>query len=133
MSRQRILDLLAEHGPLSAAEISKLAPMPRNLARSQCHFLLQKLPTTQRRIHVAGWCLDAPGLRAYPRPVYDLGDKPDKPRPTVPVQEAQRQRYHHRMARTLTSVFDLGLSTRQRRVGVRAISADTQPQPEQPT
>jgi hypothetical protein len=63
-----------------------------------------------KRIHVANWTYDHDDARRYPRAVFMLGDKPDKPRPKPNVRENRRRSEHKTInAIRMSSVFNMAL------------------------
>jgi hypothetical protein len=64
-----------------------------------------------KRIYVADWTYSHDDARRYPRAVFMMGDKPDKPRPKPNIR-LNRQRSEHKTAKAIrmSSVFNMGLT-----------------------
>jgi len=91
----KILNLLAEVGPMTRIEIEKtLGSNPNDTAT--CLGYLRSRRTgyggsKPRQVRISGWERDDQGgsSRLYPRPVYALGSNPDAPKPP-PVTQHDR-------------------------------------------
>jgi len=106
-----ILRMLAENGPMSRSEICDHIGRDKAAIASIVSRLSSRTPRAGKRIHIAHYVYDMEGERRYPRAVYALGDKPDKPKPK-PNPAANKARYWANRASRLrtNSVFHLGLS-----------------------
>jgi hypothetical protein len=119
VSYGRILEYLAVVGSASAAEVAESLGLDAKHAVADMGRLNRpsrggKVP---RRVHISAWTWEHPGSRRYPRPVYSLGDRRDAPKPALTREqqlERHRRYYHDRAGRTITSVWDLALTTRER-------------------
>ncbi len=119
MSYAPILAFLAEFGPASSAEIAEGLGEDLRKVVADCSRLRRpsRGGALQKRIYIHAWSQEHPGARRYPRPLFAVGSAPDKPKPGL-TPEARRERgrryYHDRAGRTITSVWDLARSTRDR-------------------
>lgn len=112
-----ILALIAELGPQTRAEIGEALGLSKEKTSALLYKLSNPTPTLPKRVHVSDYVYDNEGDRFYPRPVYDLGDKPDKQR-TRKVRRsdvlANKRRHFVSASLRVSSVFDLGLSPSRR-------------------
>lgn len=112
----RILAILQEHGPSTAADVYMEMPeTPRNHIRMTLGRLtaacMHGPHAGTRRAHIQAWVYDAENARSYPRPLYALGNKPDAPKPkprstTKAAARVYRSKYRNMVTRN--SVFNLG-------------------------
>lgn len=117
MSVDAALALLAEHPEgLTSAEVAEALGVTQPNAGA----ILSRL-RRQHRAYIAGWQTDHPGARKYPRARYALGDRPEARKPRVDIVGRHRQQHHLRAARSITSVFDLGIPVCDRINGRRAL------------
>lgn len=100
----RILAALREHGPLTRAQAQELAGVDKHTA-GQVFTRLMRVTLRgenvgQRRVHICDWVRTQDGARDYLRPVYELGDGPDKPRPKPKsMKQVKREYWARRKAR----------------------------------
>ena len=100
-----------EFGRLTAQEFADYA----DIGRYDAHAVLARMrkPTKAglKRIYVANWTYEHDDARRYPRAVYMLGDKEDKPKPKPNIR-LNRQRSEHKAIKSIrmTSVFNMGLT-----------------------
>jgi hypothetical protein len=110
----RILDILTELGPMTAAEICR--EMGENRQFVSAVISRMRRPTKQlpKRIYVTSWAHDDEGARRYPRAVFDVGDAPDKEK-KKDGRKATRRRsdVKVRMHNTANSVFNLATPRRE--------------------
>ena len=114
-----VLALLAEHGPMTRAEVCQHLGRERDEVAAVMTRLGRRLPTVPRRIHVAGYVHEVDQGRRYPRAQYALGDRPDARKPK-PDKAAVAARYRERNKGLVVSVFDLGRPGRGRRRLIRS-------------
>ena len=110
---QRILQLLAEEGPMSRAEICARLGVDKEISSAIVSRLNRAWPKTPKRVYVCSYVYDQEGERRYPRAVFALGDLPDKPRPkadTLAVRARSREKV--RKLRTHNFVFNLAMPRR---------------------
>lgn len=99
---------------MTAAEIGDVISYSLRRVHGITQRLKTKLPTEPKRIYICDYVFDGEGLRRYPRPVFALGDLPDKPKPkSDPV--AIRRRYEANKKKRVNSVWMLGMSRDTRR------------------
>ena len=104
---------LAEHGEITGLELAEQLGIDTKVA----HVTLQRMATRTKagikRLHVVRYDFDHHGAKCYPRPVYALGDKPDKQKPRADQNARKREYYHRVKGRTImNSVFNLGIQWR---------------------
>ncbi len=105
-----ILELIAELGPQTRAEIEKALGLSKSKASALMSKLSKPQATLPKRIYICRYVYDNEDERTYPRAVYDLGDLPDKKRPNRrrEIQDSKRRHFEGAVMR-VSSVFDLGL------------------------
>jgi len=106
--RSRILSLLKENGPLTAREIAaelKLSYI------NQVTAALGDCPD----FHIYSYRRDEDGGRLYPRALYAYGPGKNAPKPKPLTKVEYNKRNKAKMKRTVTSVWDLGIPSRDRR------------------
>ena len=103
-----------EDGPATANEICSAINRDRYQVSAVISRLRRAGVNTPKRIYVMDWATDHSGERMYPRPVYALGDKPDKKKPKVDRAAAAR-RWRATRNKAVNSVFALGTNTKTRR------------------
>jgi len=109
-----ILDALGYIGPMTGAEISQEINYPIRRTHGITQRLRKELPKRPKRIYVKDYVFDDDGARRYPRPVFALGDLPDKPKPKSDPKEI-RARYEAKKKLKVNSVWMLGWSREKRR------------------
>lgn len=105
------LELLEEIGPMTAADIALHLGVSRYLVHAAMSRMRDPDVKGGKRVYVQRWTHTADKGRAYPRPVYAIGSKPDAPKPKRDVLSVRRKS----AARVLTlrrnsSVFRLGMT-----------------------
>lgn len=111
---QRILQLLAEEGPMSRAEICARLGVEKFVSSAIVSRLNRAWPKTPKRVYVCAYVYDMEGERRYPRAVFALGDLPDAKRPKVDRLEVRRRAEQKKRAlRTQNFVFNLALPRRE--------------------
>jgi DNA-binding transcriptional regulator GbsR (MarR family) len=110
----RILLLLAEE-PMTKAEICRKLELTHNQVSSRISALLKPSKKFKKRIHICGYTRHAVSLKTYIRPMFALGDKPDKKRNIQPYTKKERSAmsYAKHLAKRNSSVFRQTLTTRQ--------------------
>jgi hypothetical protein len=106
--KSRILALIKENGPMSAREIAqelKLDTPNRVPAALQ----------GSKEYHIYSYRRDEDGGRLYPRALYAYGPGRDAPKPKPLTKVDYNKRSKLKMKRTVTSVWDLGIPSRERR------------------
>lgn len=111
---EAVLRLLEEHPEgLTPLEMALLEDGSRQVFDVVCKRMNRPNSVGPKRLYVHSWKREAPekGHKRYPRPVYRLGDKPDKKKPPRETKEAKR-RYEQKQIKTARNnfVFNLGRS-----------------------
>jgi len=107
----RALEAFAEFKRLTAQEFADYADIHRYDAHAVLNRMNKRTKAGDKRIHIADWTYAHDDARRYPRPVFMLGDLPDKPKPKPNLRE-NRRRSEHKTAQAIrmTSVFNMGLT-----------------------
>lgn len=106
--RSRVLNLLRENGPLSAREIAaELRLETPNRVTAALH--------GSKEFHIHSYRRDEDGGRLYPRALYAYGPGRDTPKPKPLTRVEYNKRSKAKMKRTVTSVWDLGIPSRDRK------------------
>ena len=109
-----ILRVLAEQGPTTRAGLARELGLPRSAMSAVLTRMNRKLATKAKRVYICGWTMDDEGsTMAYPRALYDIGDKPDKPKPKPDPIEKQR-RYRRNKQTRVASVWEFATPRRKR-------------------
>lgn len=106
----KALEAFAEFGRLTAQEFADYADIGRYDAHAVLNRMNKRTKAGEKRIYVADWTHAHDDARRYPRAVFMMGDKPDKPRPKPDIR-LNRQRSEHKAIKAIrmTSVFNMGL------------------------
>ena len=104
-------EALEEFGRITAQEFADYA----DIGRYDAHAALKKMNTRTKdgvkRLHIADWSYSHDSARRYPRPVFMIGDLPDKPKPKPNVRENRRRSEAHRnKTLRMSSVFNMALT-----------------------
>jgi len=113
-AREIIIAILEEHGPLTSPEVGALLNLAESTARNTLCQMNKKTTRFTRQVYIVDWQRDAvEGQRAYLRPVWALGDKPNKKKPNALAGAEKQRRYRSRKEGLANSVFALaGLTGR---------------------
>lgn len=106
--RSRILNLLKENGPLTAREIATELKLPYV---NQVAAALGDCPN----FHIYSYRRDEDGGRLYPRALYAYGPGKNAPKPKPLTRVEYNKRSKLKIKRTVTSVWDLGVPSRNRK------------------
>jgi hypothetical protein len=107
----KALEAFAEFGRMTAQEFADYADIGRYDAHAVLGRMNKRTKAGEKRIHITGWTYAHDDARRYPRPVFMLGDFPDKPKPKPNIRENQRRsEYKTAKAIRMTSVFNMGLT-----------------------
>lgn len=122
----QVLKLLDELGPMTRAEICVHLGQDKGAIAAVVSRLNRASPERPKRIYVKHYVYDQEGERRYPRAVFDLGNKADKPRPPNQTKE-NKARYwaNKKMLMKANSVFHLGLSRQQLRTKYKSLKEST--------
>lgn len=110
---EEMLKALEELGPMTSVEICDSIGTTKNKSGAILGRLMKASPLKPKRVYIFGWTHDAEGARRYPRPIYAIGDKKDKPMPKRCHNENQR-RYRSMKSNRVNSVFQLGTPVKYR-------------------
>lgn len=108
-----MLKALEELGPMTTVEICAYIGTTKDKSGAILGRLMKASPLKPKRVYIFGWTHDAEGARRYPRPIYAIGDKKDKPMPKRCHNENQR-RYRSMKSNRVNSVFQLGTPVKYR-------------------
>lgn len=117
--RQRILDLLAEHGPMTLRELAHDIGISADLLRCYVGSLRQRRPGV---IYIDSYRRDEDGGRLYPRALYALGNKPDAKRPKKLTQSEYNRRAREKAKVRVASVFHLAFINKPNREKVSVLA-----------
>ena len=108
---RKVMEALAEFGRLTAQEFADYADIERYDAHAVLNRMSRRTKAGEKRIHVAGWVYTHDNARRYPRPVFAMGDFPDKAKPKSNLRE-NRRRSEEKMytLHKMNSVFNMGLN-----------------------
>lgn len=107
----KALEAFEEFKRMTAQEFADYADIHRYDAHAVLNRMNKRTKAGEKRIHVADWTYEHDDARRYPRAVFMLGDKPDKPRPKPNLRENRRRSEHKTIkAIRMTSVFNMGLT-----------------------
>ena len=104
-------EALHEFGKITAQEFADYADIGRYDAHAVLNRMAKRTKAGEKRIHIANWTYDHDDARRYPRAIFMIGDKPDKPRPKPDVA-ANRRRSELKRNRTfrMNSVFNMAMT-----------------------
>lgn len=104
-------EALEEFGRITAQEFADYADIGRYDAHAALAKMSKRTKDGVKRIYIANWTYGHDDARRYPRPVFMIGDLPDKPRPKPNVRE-NRRRSEAKRNKTLrmNSVFNMALT-----------------------
>lgn len=107
----RVLEALEAFGKITAQEFADYADIGRYDAHAVLNRMAKRTKAGVKRIYIADWTYEHDDARRYPRAVFMLGDKPDKPKPKPNVRE-NRRRSEAKRNKTLrmNSVFNMALT-----------------------
>ena len=104
-------EALHEFGKITAQEFADYADIGRYDAHAALSKMNKRTKAGIKRIYVVDWTYDHDDARRYPRAVFMIGDKPDKPKPKPDVA-ANRRRSELKRNRTfrMNSVFNMAMT-----------------------
>lgn len=107
---QKALEGLREYGRMTAQEFADYADVSRYDAHAVLRRMIKRTQAGEKRLHIADWSYSHDDSRRYPRPVFMLGDKPDKakPRPNLRENRRRSEKKIHSMIR-MASVFNMAM------------------------
>lgn len=121
-SVEKILNSLAEFGPMTMIEVREIVAMNKNSVAATLSSLHRNRPRSGKRVYVKAYVFDAEGSRSYPRAVYALGNLPDATKPKSD-EKATKRKYEERkkLKYTMNSVFNLAKTRDQIRAEMRGV------------
>lgn len=107
----KVLEALNAFGQITAQEFADYADIGRYDAHAVLTRMAKRTKAGDKRIYVADWTHEHDDARRYPRAVFKLGDKPDKPKPAPDVRENRRRSEAKRnKTMRMNSVFNMALT-----------------------
>jgi len=107
----KALEAIKEFGKISAQEFADWADITRYDAHAVLKRMSKRTVEGEKRVHITEWTYGYDGARRYPRPVYALGDKPDKAKPKAdPAANRRRYEAQKNAPYRMNSVFNLGMT-----------------------
>lgn len=106
----KALEMLKEFERITAQEFADWADITRYDAHAVLSRMNKRTKAGEKRIHIAAWTHEHDSARRYPRPVFALGDKPDKPRPKSSIKEIRARYEQNRNSKfRMNSVFNMAM------------------------
>jgi len=103
-------EALHEFGRVTAQEFADYADIGRYDAHAALSKMNKRTKDGVKRIHVADWTYAHDDARRYPRAVFMVGDKEDKPRPKPNLKENRRRSETRRNTPfRMNSVFNMAM------------------------
>lgn len=106
--RSRILALIKDNGPMTAREIAQELKLDNPNRVSAALY-------GSKNYHIYSYRRDEDGGRLYPRALYAYGPGRNAPKPKPLTKVDYNKRSKSKMKHTVTSVWDLGIPSRERR------------------
>lgn len=107
----KALEAFQEFGRMTAQEFADMADISRYDAHAVLRRMNKRTKAGDKRLHVADWAYGHDGARRYPRPMYALGDKPDKPKPKAsPAANSRRYEQGKNRMYRMNSVFNMAMT-----------------------
>jgi hypothetical protein len=76
---------------------------------------MKKSPKMEKRVHICGWTEDSEGTRRYIRPIYNVGNLPNKQKPLMSLRRKEnRARYTQSKLMRVSSIWDLAKTVKER-------------------
>lgn len=100
--------LLLQESPLTKAEICRRLELPHDKVASILSRLNRPSKRIAKRIYISGYTRHTISGRTYIRPIYSLGDKPDKVCNIKPftLQERSKRSYDNLLSLRNNSIFN---------------------------
>lgn len=103
-------EALHEFGQITAQEFADYADIGRYDAHAVLNRMAKRTKDGLKRLYVADWTYDHDDARRYPRAVFKVGDKPDKPKPKPNLKENRRRSEANRNKTfRMNSVFNMAM------------------------
>lgn len=107
----KVLEALDTFGQITAQEFADYADIGRYDAHAVLNRMAKRTKAGVKRLYVADWTHEHDDARRYPRAVFKLGDRPDKPKPKPNIKENRRRSEAHRnKTLRMNSVFNMALT-----------------------
>ncbi len=104
-------EALHEFGKITAQEFADYADIGRYDAHAVLNRMSKRTKDGVKRIYVADWTYGHDDARRYPRPVFMIGDLPDKPKPKPDLRDNRRRSEASRnKTLRMNSVFNMALT-----------------------
>lgn len=107
--------LLLQESPLTKAEICRRLELPHDRVASILSRLNRPSKRIAKRIYISGYTRHTISGRTYIRPIYSLGDKPDKVCNIKPftLQERSKRSYDNLLLLRNNSIFNQTATRRE--------------------
>lgn len=107
--------LLLQESPLTKAEICRRLELPHDRVASILSRLNRPSKRIAKRIYISGYTRHTISGRTYIRPIYSLGDKPDKVCNIKPftLQERSKRSYDNLLSLRNNSIFNQTATRRE--------------------
>jgi hypothetical protein len=103
-------DALHEFGQITAQEFADYADIGRYDAHAVLNRMSKRTKDGLKRLYVADWTYAHDDARRYPRAVFKIGDRPDKPKPKPNLRENRRRSETNRNTPfRMNSVFNMAM------------------------
>lgn len=103
-------EALHEFGKITAQEFADYADIGRYDAHAVLSRMSKRTKNGVKRIYVADWTYAHDAARRYPRAIYMVGDKPDKPKPKPNIKEnRKRSEAKRNKVFRMNSVFNMAM------------------------
>jgi len=106
----KAMEAFSEFGRLTAQEFADYADIGRYDAPAVLNRMNKRTKAGEKRIHIADWTYAHDDAKRYPRAVFMVGDKEDKPRPKPNLKENRRRSEARRNTPfRMNSVFNMAM------------------------
>lgn len=104
----KVFETLETFDQITAQEFADYADIGRYDAHAVLNRMAKRTKAGVKRLYVADWTYEHDDARRYPRAVFKLGDKPDKPKPKPDVRGNRRRSEAKRINMfRMSSVFNM--------------------------
>ena len=104
-----VLEVLEKHGRMTRHELERLIDGKKGAVASVLTRMARGTPRRPKRVRIADYVREEPGVKRHLRPVYELGNEPDAKRPEPEPRGSINKRYWARRStgvKRAASVFD---------------------------
>lgn len=106
----KVYEALNEFGQITAQEFADYADIGRYDAHAVLNRMNMRTKAGEKRIFVFDWTYDHDAARRYPRAIFKIGDRPDKPKPKPNLRENRRRSETNRnKVFRMNSVFNMAM------------------------